>query len=452
MFSLKSFSRTKSSPEKGLSLSGRTQIDCMDRDLRSVNGAKRIIELILSRRNVTKLILGHNALSDDGCVLLFAFLSSPLGRKYPIAEISLNANSIGDRGLTAISAYLIDNTTLIELFLQDNLFTSDSMTVTRFAHAINQSRLRVLSLTTNRALADDFCRLFFPALRSRHLQELHLSAIGLTRHAAPYIADYIASADRCRLHTLKCNGNGLAYSGVRTIIRAIERANSSLTVVELYSNNIASGHDSEDTEDDAGRETQAYNPEAWKDTEKLLKQVLGRNTHLKKETWREALQLLVYSRAVLLRSSKAPFNYDDFANSPASTTSFPFKRLPTEIQLHILSFLSPTLSPSQRARIYTYASSPSTLLPLLPSLSSRSTSFTEPAVFSMCVPDPSVNMGSSGNARASPVWPVNDSANGGCAPGKCMGRRSLLCHLEQRRTSWLDQVGCLAYDPGTETV
>lgn len=74
---------------------------------------------MLSRRSVTKLILGHNTLGDEGCEELFGFLSSEAGRKYKIAEISLNSNHIGNRGLLAISRYLQDNTTLKELFLQN---------------------------------------------------------------------------------------------------------------------------------------------------------------------------------------------------------------------------------------------------------------------------------------------------------------------------------------------
>lgn len=75
--------------------------------------------MITSRRKVTKLILGHNKLSDDGCIILFRFLGSPAGRKYRIAEISLNSNEIGDRGLLAIAAYLNGNQHLTELFLQN---------------------------------------------------------------------------------------------------------------------------------------------------------------------------------------------------------------------------------------------------------------------------------------------------------------------------------------------
>jgi hypothetical protein len=51
--------------------------------------------------------------------VLFKFLASSVGRKYQIAEISLNASSIGNRGLLAISEYLQGNKVLKELFLQN---------------------------------------------------------------------------------------------------------------------------------------------------------------------------------------------------------------------------------------------------------------------------------------------------------------------------------------------
>lgn len=82
-------------------------------------GAQELITTIISRRLVTKLILGHNDLSDDGCVELFKFLGCDIGSKHPIAEISLNSNGIGDRGLLSIANYMTNNQTLKELFLQN---------------------------------------------------------------------------------------------------------------------------------------------------------------------------------------------------------------------------------------------------------------------------------------------------------------------------------------------
>lgn len=126
--------RRTSAPK--VSLASRSHIESMDAGLTATSGmlessqhtyrpfsedtgAQEVIRDILSRRSVTKLILGHNFLGDEGCEELFGFLSSEAGRKYKIAEISLNSNGIGNRGLLAISRYLQDNTTLKELFLQN---------------------------------------------------------------------------------------------------------------------------------------------------------------------------------------------------------------------------------------------------------------------------------------------------------------------------------------------
>ena len=85
----------------------------------SFKGAKQVIAMLAPRRQVTKLFLGHNSLSDSGCVELFHYLSSPEGKKYRLKEISLNANEIGNVGLEAIAKYINGNTELVELFLQN---------------------------------------------------------------------------------------------------------------------------------------------------------------------------------------------------------------------------------------------------------------------------------------------------------------------------------------------
>lgn len=87
-------------------------------------GAREIIRDISSRRTVTKLVLGHNDLGDDGTVLLFTFLNSSSSRSGPIykqtiTEINLNGNAISNKGLQAITQYLQDNTALKDLTLQN---------------------------------------------------------------------------------------------------------------------------------------------------------------------------------------------------------------------------------------------------------------------------------------------------------------------------------------------
>jgi hypothetical protein len=167
---------------------------------------------------VTKLILGHNDLRDDGCIVLFRFLCSELGRKYKIQEICLNGNNIGDRGMLAIADYLKDNDTLKALFLQNvsmyyfcvhlrtqpeqNAFQGSPGVISIFTSALNSSHLTTLILTTNRGLSDTFVHLFFPSLTTRYLREIHLSAMAITSASTAHIISYIASS-RCRLHTFK---------------------------------------------------------------------------------------------------------------------------------------------------------------------------------------------------------------------------------------------------------
>ncbi|KAJ7451060.1 hypothetical protein FB451DRAFT_1566309 [Mycena latifolia] len=436
-------------PAPRVPLSSRGYIDRMDAGLTTVRGAQEIISMISSRRFVTRLILGHNELSDDGCVVLFKFLTSSIGRKYQIAEISLNSNSIGNRGLVAISEYLQGNQSLKELFLQNNKFTGDPETFASFATALNTSRLELLSLTSNRSLSDPFVEVFLPFLDSPHLREVHLSAVGLTPLAAPHLIGYISSP-RCRLHTLKCSGNSLGFRAVKSIIRAIERHNFSLLRVELYANHavgsVSSDNTSEDDDDDESGGPASI--DAWKASEAQIRRVLLRNAHLKRETEKEALQLLRYARPLLLTSSgHAPSTHCTDCScvellSPGASSSvaesinshgFAFRSLATELQLYIMSFLAPTLSPAQRIRIYTYASSPATLPRaglFLPGFPGRTSS-------SMCVPDPA-------------SMPFSMSS-GGCAGGKCAGAtNSVLCHKEQRRGEWLAAVGCAVYDPHRE--
>ncbi|KAK0203633.1 RNI-like protein, partial [Desarmillaria ectypa] len=387
-------------------LSARGFIDRMDDGLTAVEGAQDVISMITSRRRVTKLILGHNKLSDDGCIVLFRFLASPAGRKYRITEISLNSNEISDRGLLAIAAYLNGNQYLTELFLQNNLFSGEPSVIETFTNSINSSHLEMLSLATNIALSDDFVGAFFSSLRSTYLKELHVSATGITRRSAPHIISYISSPERCHLRIFKCNGNALGHSAVKRIISAIEKSNFVLSSVEIYSNHMATQSDDDDTSSD---------DTDWKELESKLRLVLSRNMHLKCVAEKEALGLLRYSRTLLL---------------PKKSSALCM--LPTELQLHILSFLAPSLSPAQRINVCTYASTLTTLPPLLPKLNGGE--------LKMCLPDP-FRLGFAEGGKK--VWEVRGTT-GGCASGKC--HDAVLCHKDQQRVKWLDAVGCSAYD------
>ena len=125
-----------------------------------------------------------------------------------------------------------------------NTLLPDPAVFSSLAGAINDSRLRFLSLTSNNQLGDAFVEYFLPYLRSRHLHELHINAIGLTARSAPAIGAWISghpqrsSDGTCHLQIFKSSGNSLGVSGVWEIVRAIERGNWSITKVEVYANQL----------------------------------------------------------------------------------------------------------------------------------------------------------------------------------------------------------------------
>lgn len=270
-----------------------------------------------------------------------------------------------------------------------------------FARAINSSQLELLSLTTNRSLSDPFAEALFPNLRCPSLREVHLSVVGFTRHAAKHIARFVSSR-HCHLHTLKLNGNFLGLRGVRRIICAVEKHNFSLTTLEVYSNYMADddASGSEDSDTDIGTLGLNFN---WKDGETLLRRLLIRNAVLKKDTARQAFQLLKYSR-IMLPSS--PLRDTQSATVPSSSL---FHSLPVELQQATLSLLSPTLSPAQRIRIFHYAASVNTLCP--------------------------------NNAQGQNLY-MNCSS-----PASCRVGHIAACAVVQGGQRWLDSMGCSFYDP-----
>ena len=179
--------------------------------------------------------------------------------------------------------------------------------------------------------------------------------------------------------------------------------------------------------------------DAMKDAERALHRVLMRNGYWKRQTEKEALILLRYSRPLLMRLKSSPMAASSSrSTSPplrTVTSLFPFYALPNELKVYILGLLAPSLSPAQRMRIYNYASDPSTLPCLLPSLRR------DPG--KGCLADPS-SLGSSVGFQV--IGP-----NGGgqrCADGKCMGAgNSLLCRREEERNKFFEAMGCCAYEP-----
>jgi hypothetical protein len=98
-------------------MNSRAHVDWSSRDLRSKSGAEQVVNELKKRSSARHLLLGQNALGDDGIELIMAFLCSPDGRRLPIEEISLNETQMSDGALDAVSRYLSGNQTLVGLHL-----------------------------------------------------------------------------------------------------------------------------------------------------------------------------------------------------------------------------------------------------------------------------------------------------------------------------------------------
>ncbi|KAK7685565.1 hypothetical protein QCA50_011432 [Cerrena zonata] len=404
-----------------VSLSSRKHVSFSAEGLSSVEGARTVIETIESRKQVTKLSLSHNDLADEGCIELFSYLCSPEGRKHQLTEINLVHNHLGDRSLLAISEYLRNNRQLKELWLQANAFSGARDVVATFVDAVNSSQLRTLTLSSNCGDGNVLVSHLMDMLDSTTLGDIQISGADLTQVVIPHIVNYISSP-RSRLHTIRANGNKLGIRGVREIVQAVERHNYSLTKVDLLAN-WTEGSETESDED--------HTMEARKRVTERLNIALKRNDRLKKETTKGAFALLRHARAVLLRTAVVHPAVQQ-TDSPT-----PISRLPMELQLHILSFIAPTLSTTQRLRIFHFAATPLTL----PRLSLT------PTADAGCIPDP---------ASVSPVGPaafggfnmaaVTKAGHSGCPSGKCMGSGSLMCRREAERLKWLEEMGCDSYE------
>ncbi|KAF9237367.1 hypothetical protein BU15DRAFT_76082 [Melanogaster broomeanus] len=421
-------------------LSSRSYLYRVNEGLWGTTGAQKVISQLNTQHSaVTRLKLNHNPLGDDGVSQLFTYLCSASGSRHraTLSEISLTGNDIGCKGLQAISEYIRGTEVLNTLCLANNVLVADAAVFSSLAGAINSSKLRTLSLAGNSQLGDAFVECFLPSLHSRHLHELHISAVGLTSRSAPVIGAWISgksprnSSGTCYLQTLKCSGNSLG--------------------VEVYANQLAGSPAVPDLSDDSpAHQASETDPpsipeteDAWKESERALHRVLMRNGYWKRQAEKEALILLKYSRPVLLRPKSSPITSSPSQPPsrllPSTTALFPFCALPNELKLYILALLAPSLSSAQRTRVYNYASDPSTLPPLLPTLRRD--------MGQGCLADPSSLLG------ATIGFPVISPGSSGqrCADGKCMGAgNSLLCGREKERNRFLEAVGCCIYEPELE--
>lgn len=281
-----------------------------------------------------------------------------------------------------------------------NEFNPSWALVSAFTAAINNSHLHTLSLTSNPQLSDTFVFRFLPNLAAPRLRSLHLSAMGLTPVSTPYIVKFLSvdgpspppgpklpllpTAPRkptTRLDDLRLNGNAFTLPCVQSVFGALQKKNFCMQHLEMYGNSFDPFAGPPTPAEEA---LEGESPLSWQDYKTQMSLLFIRNRVLTTRAASSALHLLGPARALLLSpSAAAPSN--PFA---------PWRTLPIELQLHILSLVHTGLSPQQRIRIWEYASERATLPPVMRSLPS--------------------------------LW----------------GASTTLRPREERRGDWLEQVGC----------
>jgi len=251
--------------------------------------------------------------------------------------------------------------------LRQNEFNPSWALCSTFTSAINNSRLKALSLNSNAHLGDTFLFRFLSDLCTPHLHELHLSAMNLTSVSTPHLVAFLSSDPptgkhrllpttsgdndpittprRTRLRDLRLNGNHFTLSCATSLVSALETANFSLRHVEMYANDFQ----------ESGPSSSPPVGKSWEDLKIWLAGIYSRNHRLTERTKISALRLLSPARCLLLQ----PLEEEEEERSTSSSSSW--RALPMELRLHILFFVSPTLSPSQHIRIWKYASDRGTL-------------------------------------------------------------------------------------------
>jgi hypothetical protein len=304
-----------------------------------------------------------------------------------------------------------------------------------------------------------FATSFLAKLNAPHLRELQLSSVRLRQSAIPHLVEYLTSAERCRLHTFKCNGNEFGLGGMTELVGGLAEwrkgQNFHLMKMETFGNRAPEPGEMEDPR--------------WTGLEQELKTVLIRNAHLQRKVQQQALALLHHSRPVLLRSNEA-----QGAPHPQPWDRSHKPWLPMELRLQILFNFAPDLSMHQRLLICEYASSSETL----PATARKGGNSHEPPslpslqLSSDCIPDPGslpLSPGGVDIIGAGPLSPLGSPSPGpgkvwdlgnrlaagsgahggwtGCTNGQCLGAgNSVLCRREQQRVRWLEVVGCIAFE------
>ncbi|MGW2821985.1 gala protein [Streptomyces sp. NPDC001443] len=200
-------------------------------------GAARLMPVAAASAHATHILLGTNAIGDDGA----RTVADALADGHGLRTLYLGCNRIGRDGVTALADALSTDGTVRALWLKRNPVGDDGARALA-AMLRRNTTLRTLDLV-NTGLTTDGLRALLDALTDRTgpVERLFLGGNGLTADAAPLLADLVreagvremylsanhlgdegaallaAAADPARPLRLGLGGNGIGPAGARAL-------------------------------------------------------------------------------------------------------------------------------------------------------------------------------------------------------------------------------------------
>ncbi|MGV9341268.1 gala protein [Streptomyces sp. NPDC003688] len=183
------------------------------------DGAARLLPVATASPHAAHLLLGTNALGDEGARSVAAALSDTAA--HGVHTLYLGCNRIGPDGVTALAGALADDTALRALWLKRNPVMTDGAR-TLAALLRRNTTLRTLDLV-NSGIGAEGVRLLAGALLDRPapLERLFLGGNGLTAAEAPLLAALVRDAG---VRELYLTANHLGDEGTAVLARAADPA------------------------------------------------------------------------------------------------------------------------------------------------------------------------------------------------------------------------------------
>ncbi|GAA6027389.1 hypothetical protein JCM8097_007820 [Rhodosporidiobolus ruineniae] len=434
---------------------GTKRLDFFDHDLYGPDGAVQVLRAVEKSPGVTDVALSHNHLGDDGLRELVVGLKRLRSRDIGahLEELNLSDCNLSDVSLHLLALHILQPSphppSVKALYLNNNnlsLGTQSSLTsIPEFLGQTLSSpscSLRSLALTTNPNIGAAGLIALLSSLKlatgPSHLAEIRLSVTDLTPACADPLARWLEDpAGGSRLQVLSINACGLGEAGVRRVARAVISGKaSSLLHLECHANE--EGEDVERWSEVNAALVAQEEGEDWIDWRERLEEAKKRNQQVYKETRRAALALVAKGRILLGGEPRE--------GDVADGDTFPFLRLPIELQVHVLR-CSLLLDPSSSAHLYPPVSSsppsPSSASPDHHILSSPLTESQFLRIISHCASSATLKIEERlAAAHAAGVAPSLNS-QGGTAAGAAAGQQRAERDPTQGWEEWfLRQTGC----------